>query len=359
MATHMSHQVLQVPFREKIRQLIPSSNGELMALVTSHSLYVAVLPESGRLLESGSQDIRLKAFQLGRHAHTPSKPPIASVLWHPLGVGENCLVTITVEAIVRVWELNVTNRWSFEVPTLDFDIKKLAYGKSSDDDFTAESPLKNKSYTVDDMHMDVASACFGGVGSEAECGWSSMTLWVAMEEGDIYALCPLLPTRWKSPWTQIPTLTTSIAAKWAYTDMTGGPKEVLHRVNQQYNWLKSLDEQDPIRLISDTDFSEIAIYKRPVHPGPIPRLQGPFRILPEEVDEGFEVASMHVIAAKIDPEELMDSDPDAAELDERDWRGLSASIICLATKQGDLWTFLDLDGVEADWLPKSQVIFFR
>ncbi|MCJ1354468.1 MAG: hypothetical protein MMC33_004457 [Icmadophila ericetorum] len=349
-----SYKVLQIPFREQIRQLVPSNNGDLMAFVTSHTIYIAVLPESSRLSESGDQKIRLKVMQLGSHLHIHSQPPVASVLWHPLGVRDNCLVTITAQAVVRVWELNVTNRWSFHVPTLDFDLKKLAYGKCADDDFAAESPLKNKIYTVDDVHMEVASACFGGIGSEAESGWCSMTLWIAMEEGDIYALCPLLPTRWKSPWTQVPTLTTSVAAKWAYTDLTGGTKEVLHRVNQQYNWLKSIDEQEPMRLVSDTDFSEIAIYKRPAHPGPIPRLQGPFRILPEEVDEGFEVSSIHVIAAKVDSEELVDSDLDEADVDERDWRGLSASIICLATKQGDIWTFIDLDGVEADWLPKAQ-----
>lgn len=278
-------------------------------------------------------------------------------LWHPLGVGGDCIVTITAEAVVRVWELDRGNRWSFDSPNLAFDLKKVAYGKFSEDDFSPIDLKVNRGFSLDGLGMEVASACFGGTGSEAESGWSSMTLWIAMKEGDVYALCPILPSKWQPPSTLVPSLTTTVAAKAAIQEEELGSLEERRQSDEQYQWLTAIDKQDPISVFGEFGTSTgISIYDRPSSPGPIPRLQGPFRILPDEEDQDLELASIHVIASKLDMEGLMDDEDDEyASVEEDDRDGLSASVICLMTTNGRLHICLDLDGVEAQWLPSRKV----
>jgi hypothetical protein len=49
---------------------------------------------------------------------------------------------------------------------------------------------RHASYLLDES--PAASICFGGVGSI----WSMMTLYILASNGDIYTICPFLPTQW-------------------------------------------------------------------------------------------------------------------------------------------------------------------
>ena len=285
-----------------------------------------------------------------------SQSQIVTGLWHPLGVGGDCIVTVTAEAVVRLWELDRGNRWSFDSPTLAFDLKKLAYGKSAEDDFSPIDLKANRGFSLDGLGMEVASACFGGAGSEVESGWCSMTLWIAMKEGDVYALCPLLPSKWQPPNTLVPTLTTTIAAKAAIQEEELGSSEEQRQSDEQYQWLAAIDRQDPVQIFGGFGTpTEVSSYDRPSSSGPIPRLQGPFRILPDEEEQDLELASIHVIASKLDMEELMDGEDECASFEEDEQEGLSASVVCLMTTSGRLYICLDLDGVGAQWLPSKKV----
>ena len=285
-----------------------------------------------------------------------SQSPIVTALWHPLGVGGDCIVTVTAEAVVRLWELDRGNRWSFDSPAFAFDLKKLAYGKYAEDDFSPIDLKANRGFSLDGLGMEVASACFGGTGSGTESGWCSMTLWIAMKEGDVYALCPLLPSKWQPPNTLVPTLITTIAARAAIQEEELGSLDEQRQSDAQYQWLATIDRQDPVPIIGEFGTpTEVSIYDRPSSPGPIPRLQGPFRILPDEEDQDLELASIQVIASKLDMEELMDGEDEYASFEEDDQEGLSASVICLMTTSGRLHICLDLDGVEAQWLPSKKV----
>ena len=351
-----NYRVLKVPVSEQIRQLKISPNGYLLAIATSHTVHVAVLPEPSHL-RRGSGPIRLKFHMLGPTTHVLSQSPVASVLWHPYGVAGNCLVTVTAEAVVRVWELDRSNRLSFDIPSLAVDLIKLSVAVSREDDTTPHRIGRNRGFSTDDIGMDVASACFGGTGSSGESAWSAMTLWVAMKEGDVYALCPLLPSKWQPSSTVIPSLSTAIVSK---TLLLAGEKSSeladTRHLEEQYNWISDIDGQTPILLPGMTEFSkETEVYARPAHTGPTPALQGPFQLLPGNLEEELELSDIHVIAAKINVEELMvgeDLDSEPGLLDEG---GLSASIICLMTTSGRVYLSLDLEGVEGQWLPRTRV----
>ena len=349
-------QTLKVPVSEQIRQLVPSPNGDLLAIVTSHTVHIAILPDSSHLAQPDTGPIRLKTHTLGPTTHVLSQSPVASALWHPLGVAGNCLVTVTAEAVVRIWELNRENRWSFDSPTLAIDLKKLANGKSAEDDFSAAGIGRNRGFSLDGLDMEVASACFGGTGSDTESGWPSMTLWIAMKEGDVYALCPLLPSKWQCPDTVVSVLTTATVAKAGFMQDEMCTLEEQRQCDEQYQWMTEVDKQEPISITEESEFSkETKVYERPTYPGPIPKLQGPFRILPDEIEEDLELSDIYVIASKVDSEELLRGEEQELDYDAADEAGLSTSVVCLLTRTGRVLVCLDLDGVEARWLPSKKV----
>lgn len=287
-------------------------------------------------------------------AHVLAQSPVASVLWHPCGVGGNCLVTITADAVVRLWELDFKDHMSFDTPSLAVDLKKLAVGTLRDEDFRPNKSNANRSFSLDSVGMDVASACFGGHGSSEESPWCAMTLWVAMKEGDVYALCPLLPSKWQPSSTMIPSLSVQVVSKLAATQEVSLPVDEVQQSNDQYQWITDLDGQQPHSAHGDHELLPgTEVYCRPFSPSPIPKLQGPFQLFGDEYNQDPEITDIHVIAATVDAEEFMDGENSDADsgLGLEDDAGLAASIICLMTRTGRIYVCLDLDGVQAQWLP--------
>jgi nucleoporin NUP82 len=316
--------------------------------LTAHTCHVCVLPSSAHLRSGDDSEIRLKSFQVGPTAHVLEQAPLATALWHPLSrPGIPALVTITKDACVRQWELDVNNRYTFDEPAVAIDLKKLANATSTNADFSASKYGVKKGFSPDDVEMQVAAATFGGSGNEDENGWSSMTLWFAMSEGDTYALSPFLPSQFRVPSTMLPALSTSVVAKARAIQHDPHALESEKRTaDAQKRWLAELDAQDPYNLPGETEFDIVEVYSRPERLGAIPKLQGPFTLSPEP-DFG-EVTDIHVIAPTIDREELFGEELEDAPLGEE---GLSIGMVCLATNTEKVHICLDLDGIEAEWLP--------
>lgn len=350
-----SYRILNPSIGERIRQLSISPNGKLLALATSHTVHLAILPDSSHLGQVPNKPIKLKTYTIGPATHVLSQSPIASVLWHPCGVSGNCLVTVTTDAVVRLWEFDSGNRWSSDTTSLAIDLKKLVLGTSEEDDFVPERVGRNRGFSSYSAGLEVASACFGGTGSNDESAWSAMTLWFAMKAGDIYALCPLLPSKWQPSSTLLPSLSTTTVTKAAFLqEGESVGTEESQQYSDQYKWIQGLDCQEPTLIKGQTDFDhEVEVYSRPAHPGPIPRLQGPFQVFPEDSEEDVELSDIHVIAAKLDAEDVMSGDDSDSEQDFDEY-GLSASVVCLMTRSGRLYVCLDLEGVEGQWLPRKK-----
>ena len=344
-----------------IRQLSISPNGQLLAIATSHTVHLAILPDSSHLGQLPNKPIKLKTSTIGRTTHVVSQSSVARILWHPCGVSGNCLVTVTADAAVRLWEFDEGNRYASDTPSLAIDLKKLALGTSEKEDFAPERG-RNRAFSSESVGMEVASACFGGVGSSNESPWSAMTLWIAMRTGDVYALCPLSPLNWQAPSTMLPSLSVTAVAKAAATEEEGAPDaQNLQQYKDQYTWIQELDGQGPSYTDDGVEFGGgNQLYRRPEHPSPIPKLQGPFQLTPEEsgghmTDEDEEFSDIYVIASKVDSESLEHGDGSDSETDV-DEQGLSAALICLATRSGKVYVCLDLEGVEGQWLPRKKTI---
>lgn len=345
---------------EDIRQLIISPNLNYLAIITTHTIHICVLPDSSHLTSEDNGPLKPKIYTLGPTTHVTSRSSIASVLWHPLGVNGTCVVTVTADAVVRLWELNLSDRWSFDAPTTSIDLKKLADGTTLDQDFSATASTTNKAFSPDSFEMEVAAASFAKKGSG---GWNPMTLWIAMREGDVYALCPLLPQRWAPPPTLIPSLSVSIVTTLASIedDPTVADHEKL-LAQQQMEWMGELDSQEPHVIDGPLGEPITEVYTRPSRPGVTPRLQGPFDLTsdPETGDElDTSITDILVIGKKTETDELMMGEDEELELDEGgDQEGLSLAVLCTLSTSGQVRIYLDLEGVQAQWLPpknKSKV----
>jgi nucleoporin NUP82 len=344
-------QTLKTNVHEQIHQLIPSPNEQYLAIITAHTVHIAILPDSIHLGQPDSGPIRVKTHTLGPTIHVLSQSRIINALWHPLGVAGECLVTVTADAVVRLWELNKENRGSYDNPTIDLDLTKLLHATSAEDSVAPVRIGESKGFSMDSLGMEVASAKFGGTGFEGEQGWSSMTLWIAMTEGEIYALCPLLPTRWKSPSTQVPSLTTEVVAKKAFAEGPDSHEQAQRSFEAQYKWLSELDEQNPMLVEESDDFgSSSVVYRRPQSVGAYPSLQGPFRILPGDLEDDLTLADIHVVSPKLRAEELIGGEDDDS-FEEADSYGLSATVISLVSTTGQVYICLNLEEVEGQWLP--------
>ena len=340
------YRVLKTSIHRPILQLSISPSGNLLAICTSHTVHIAQLPASSHLYSGDSSPWRVKTFQLGPTCHVLEQSPLVSAIWHPLSVSGETLITVTKEACVRLWELDAGNRASFDAPELAVDLKKLANATSLEKDLGASRYGVSKGFSPDNVEMEVGGACFGGTGEDG--GWGSMTLWVGMREGDVYALCPFLPKNWRAPVGLVEGLSTSVAAKLRATsqDEELTPAE-RRKMDQQARWLGEVDEQEPV--VEEDGYGGCQ-YTRPERLGAIARLQGPFLVdLP--MDAG-EITDVHVTGAQL----VGDGMPDEEEVyeDDADEDGLSIGVVCLATNAAKVHICLDLEGVEAEWLPSKR-----
>jgi nucleoporin NUP82 len=344
---------------QQIRQLIVSPSGNFLAILTENTVHIAILPDKSHLAAGDRSSLKVKTYQLGPTTHVLPQSPVVSALWHPLAcstTSSDCLVTITAEAAVRTWELDRSNNWSFDRPGLAIDLQRLVDGTSCDEDFEPSGFGKSRGFSADAFEMEVSAACFGGHGQEEEDGWASMTLWIAMRNGDIYALCPLLPSKWRPTSTLIPSLSTSVVSKMACIDDDSVEPDEQQAVQQQFEWVQEIDNEEPAISTSDADLlSAGEIRSRPSAPSAIPRLQGPFLFDVEESELDLDVSDIHVIPAKVNAEDLLSGEEeDYIDLEGNIHDRLSGTVICLATTTGKVHVCLDLNGISGQWLPKGR-----
>jgi nucleoporin NUP82 len=343
------YRTLNISIPLPIERLTISPTGEYLAVSTSHTLHIIVLPDPSLLSTGDFTPIKPKAFQVGPTTHVREESPIASVLWHPLGYHGRCLVTITRAGAVRLWEINRADRSSFCEATLSIDLQKLANAKHDQEDLGASRLGVNKGFSPDYADLEVASACFGdSPDQEGVHGWAPMTLWIATVSGDVYALCPLLPEKWQlveslGATTFMQTLISSINVYHAdVTEDDNAPVEDAVLADKQIKWLSDIIYPETLTEHPSSE-DTITVFNRPDSVPAVPLLQGPFSVLPQVED--FELSDMIVYSLKTFSE---GGDEEIAE-------GLPGAVVCLLTDTCEVHVCLDLEGIVGQWLPSAEV----
>jgi nucleoporin NUP82 len=346
-----AYRTLRISIPLPITRLVISPQEDYLAVSTSHTVHVVHLPDSSLLEDNDDSPLKPKAFQVGPTAHVTEESPIATTLWHPLGYHGRCLVTITKAGVVRLWEVNRADRSTFSEPALSIDLPKLANATNDQEDLTASKFGASKGFSPDSVELEVASACFGDFPEqEGVHGWAPMTLWIATVPGDVYALCPLLPSKWQlvdcpATYTLLQTLSSSINVNYAdLQDDDDGPQDELKNLERQVSWVSDILYNEPF-LEELPNGDSIKVFARPSSTPAVPLLQGPFDIAPE-VDD-FELSDMIVYSLKTFSE---GSEEETAE-------GLPTAVVCLLTDTCKVHVCLDLQGIVGRWLPSSEVRF--
>ncbi|KAH3975010.1 hypothetical protein HBI55_173900 [Parastagonospora nodorum] len=343
-----AYRTLRISIPLPITRLTMSPQEDYLAVSTSHTVHVVHLPDASLLEDDDDSPIKPKTFQVGPTAHVTEESPVATTLWHPLGYHGRCLVTITKAGVVRLWEVNRADRSTFSEPALSIDLPKLANATNDQEDLSASKFGAAKGFSPDSVDLEVASACFGDFpDQEGVHGWAPMTLWIAMVTGDVYALCPLLPSKWQlvdSPgaFTLLQTLTSSINVNYANcSDDADASQDELKTSEKQISWLADILYEEPF-MEELPNGDSIKVFARPSSQSAVPLLQGPFNVAPEVED--YELSDMIVYSLKT----LSDgSEEEAAE-------GLPTAVVCLLTDTCKVHVCLDLQGIVGRWLPSPE-----
>ena len=92
-----------------------------------------------------------------------------------LGSLGRCLVTITADSVVRLWEIDRENRWSFDRCSLSIDLKKLGNAHYAEQDLNASS-FGYKAFSPDTAELEPGRGSLWRTRPDTRASLSAMTL---------------------------------------------------------------------------------------------------------------------------------------------------------------------------------------
>ncbi|KAL7272503.1 hypothetical protein RUND412_004690 [Rhizina undulata] len=277
---NLQYKVLNIPIIDfEVCQLEISQDGLLLAIIGVKDIVVCVLPGEGFAKRAGpGRDIEVNVPRYNRvgedYHRTLNDEKIVRALWHPLGVEGASLVVLTSDAFVRTYDFTIDQENSFKIADQIFDLIALD-GRER----------HTRGFTADVESMKPASCCFGA----GVLGWRPFSLYILMRGGDIYALSPIVPSRWMATPEYLQSLSLDVTAELEGLDenATLAHKLVLR---QQAKWINDIMNQEAnmTAAFSASTLSPIrnapTCLKRPEVVGPSPALQGPFLFQPAPLE---------------------------------------------------------------------------
>ncbi|KTW28403.1 hypothetical protein T552_01665 [Pneumocystis carinii B80] len=265
-----------------IERLIINMCGTILVVVGSHDLATIFLPTYLNSLEENS----LRDIFVGRKYY--SQIEIVSVLFHPASKNFSTILVLSSDAVIRVFELSL----SFEESEQSIDLIS-GTGRTR----------KKGSFIVDEDVFQVSDFCFDSKANE----WSLFTLYVLLQNGDIYSICPLVPTNCMVQRSYLNRLACYISTKSQQLekskDSTSSISLENESIRMQTRWISDILGQ--VSLINDyglgsplsqnLDMQDLVTFRRPnISKFPV-LIQGPFLFQPAPL----EFSSQHVTASNI------------------------------------------------------------
>ncbi|KAI5787024.1 hypothetical protein DFH27DRAFT_574870 [Peziza echinospora] len=319
------YKILNIPELDfNIHQLEISPDGNYLAIIGERQVGICMLPAPG-FARLGTEKLRANYHHVGRAFYAENSERIVRALWHPLGVDGASLVILTSDAYIRVFDFTMHLAHTIEQPNQTFDLSALS-GRDR----------QKSSFTPDPESFEPSSFCFG----TGEQGWRPFTLYILMRGGDIYALSPIVPSRWKASADYLNNLaleiSTNLEALTDVADATMNDKLVLR---QQTKWVNEvMEQQATISASNQISFNnggrkQQDWYTRPESVGPTPVLQGPFLLnpAPEETssEEVYACDIMHITSEPV-------------------------AILATVWSSGNVDVCLEFESVAAKWVGKKQ-----
>ncbi|CCJ29972.1 unnamed protein product [Pneumocystis jirovecii] len=278
-----------------IERLIINTCGSILVVIGAYDLAVIFLPTYLNSLEGNN----LRINEVGRKYYGETE--IVSVLFHPASKNSNTILVLSSDAviryyiylfkyflIIRVFELSL----SFEESEQAIDLISRT-GRTR----------KKGSFVVNEDIFQVSDFCFDSKANE----WSLFTLHVLLQNGDIYSICPLIPSNCMVQRAYLDRLACYISTKTQQLNkIKNDPTLISHEeenMRLQTRWISDILGQ--ISLINDyglgsplsqsLDAHDLVTFSRPnISRFPV-LVQGPFLFQPAPL----EFSSKHVMASNI------------------------------------------------------------
>lgn len=166
----------------------------------------------------------------------------------------------------RTYDFTIGREASFNIADQTFDIYDLS-----------GQPRHTRGFYAGQGDMEPMSCCFG----EGRQGWRPFTLYILMRGGDIYALTPLVPSRWGASREYLQNLSLDITADLESLDENTTMRERLV-LRQQMKWINHvLNQEKNLAAFGSTSNKTPTCLTRPGEDkASSPLLQGPFLFQP-------------------------------------------------------------------------------
>ncbi|KAK9237240.1 hypothetical protein V1525DRAFT_450727 [Lipomyces kononenkoae] len=248
-----------------VRRLQVNNSGTFIAIIGDQKIIVCSLPLPGFSKRSETKlHVRHRALGMTYRDRDVS---ILKTLWHPLAKDDSCLVVLSSDKVVRMFDLV----YSYDEPEQIFD-------------FT-QSISNNFSFGLSEcIGKEPTSMCFG----VKDHGLGEMALYVLMGDGDICILCPFIPRQCAMERQSI-----QILLEWALSEDRDVdphiPKIERFRRRQQLNWVADIAVQSndlsksvgmPPRTNKFGEIVDVGVFDRPDADKFKMRLQGPVAVEP-------------------------------------------------------------------------------
>lgn len=265
-------QVLALPeVNFEIQQLEVSEDGAFLAIAGESRVGVCLLP-SRESMQTQSGTLRTKYWEIGATYHGDSDGTIVRILWHPYSEGGS-LIVMTSDSYIRLYDLSIQIPLSFLHPEQTIDILKLAgRGRTL------------SSFTPDAVDYEPAACTF----ASGQDLWRPFTLYILMRGGDVYALCPLVPSKWFLPHANfMDDIKVELDLKREELGQKDRPSKLEKAIlrseikwtNEVFEQLRNLD--NPSEVSGQTKGPKQEWLTRPKSFDSTPALQGPFLMRPE------------------------------------------------------------------------------
>ncbi|KAF8504220.1 hypothetical protein JB92DRAFT_780955 [Gautieria morchelliformis] len=329
-----SYKTLYTPNVEfEIRQLTVNHNGKLLAVAGSHQVAVVSLPRAGYSKLVTSQ-VDCRTIQVGQFHHaTSSAAPVAKVEWHPWGKSACTLLVMTVDGTFREYDMSMDPEEPQQ--TLSFMPERS----------------RASSFRGDSSSRDVVSFCLGN----GKADWGPLTVYALTKSGDIWAMCPFMPSNAMVPSAYIHALEYFVRAKEesaaypqahseldASSSRNGPSLSTLYAYQLKY--VVSLSKQlpeTPSTLFPSPSRSVPVTAPSIVKPRPV--RQGPFLFqpAPRELDQGQGGSATDMVYITVEGTSLLHPDEDGS--------GERLGIFAVAFSDGKIDICLDVEKIEAMW----------
>ncbi|KAF8528785.1 hypothetical protein BU17DRAFT_73080 [Hysterangium stoloniferum] len=303
-----------------IRQMCVNRSGKLLAVAGNCQVAVISLPRTGYLKLVPSK-VECRAVQVGQYQHaTKSAVPISKIEWHP---------------------------WGKSACTLMYDISMDPEDPQQTLSFM---PERSRASTIrgDTSSREVVSFCFG----KGMADWGPLTVYALTKSGDIWAICPFLPSNAVIPSSYVHALEYFVRAKQdgvsnsqsqSDLDQQNSGRLLSTLYAQQLKYVVGLSKQIPESssnlFVSPSRSISVS---PPVMARSQPVRQGPFLFQPSphdlDGDGGNATDIIYINAAGSSP---LHSENDGNE------EGLG--VLVVAFSDGKIDVCLDVEKVEAMW----------